>query len=118
MSGSKFETQREKTYGGKWSSSEAYSVSISCDALNCVESQALIPKASQQHPVQLQQSSTQKPLPPSANATTTPTDRIITMSSQRKQSTSPSLQRSNEMEKAEASQTFYSSDYNSQTTSS
>jgi len=30
MSGSKFERQREKTHGGKWASSEAYSVSISC----------------------------------------------------------------------------------------
>ena len=118
--GSKFERQREKTHGGKRASSDAYSVSITCDALNYVKSQALNPKASQQHmhPVQPQQSSTQKPHPPNATPPTKPADQIITMSSQRKQSTSPSLQQSKEMEKAEASQTFYSSDYNSQAPSS
>ena len=95
-----------------------YSVSITCDALNCVESQALNPKASQQHPVQPQQASTQKPRPPNATPTTKLSDQIIIMSSRRKQSTSPSLQQSKEMEKAEASQIFYSSDYNSQAPSS
>ena len=81
--------------------SEAYSVSITCDAL---ESQALNPKASQQHPVQPQQASTQKPRSPNATPTTKPSDQIIIMSSRRKQSTSPSLQQSKEMEKAEAMQ--------------
>ena len=97
---------------------EAYSVSITCDALNCVESQALNPKASQQHPAQPQQASTQKPRPPNATPTTKPSDQIIIMSSRRKQSTSPSPQQSKEMEKAEASQIFHSSDYNSQAPSS
>ena len=74
MSGNKFERQQEKTHGGKRASSEAYSVSITCNALNCVKSQALNPKASQQHPVQLLQSSTQKPRPPNATPTTKPAD--------------------------------------------
>ena len=38
--GSKFEKQREKTHGGKSASSEAYSVSITCDTSNCIQSQA------------------------------------------------------------------------------
>ena len=101
-SGDKFERQREKTHGGKWASIEAYSVSIT----------------SQQHPLQPQQSSTQKPHPPNATPTTKPADQIITMSSRRKQSTSPSLQQSKEIEKPEASQKFYASDYNSQAPSS
>ena len=118
MWGNTIERQREKSHGGKWASSKAYSVSITCDALNSVKSQALNQKAPQQHLVQSQQSSTQKPRPSNATSTTTPVDQIITMSSQRKQSTSPSLQQSKEMEKAEACQTLYSSDHNSQAPSS
>ena len=58
--GCKFEKQREKTHGGKSASSEAYSVSIMCDTSNCIQSQAPNQEASQQLPVQPQQSTTQK----------------------------------------------------------
>ena len=103
MLGSKFEKQRWKTHGGKSASSEAYSVSIMCDTSNCIQSQAPNQEASLQLPVQPQQSTTQKSH--LANATSTPisADRHITMSSQRLQSTSPSLHQPKEMDKAEAS---------------
>ena len=116
--GSKFEKQREKMHGGKSASSEAYSVSFMCDTSNCIQSHAPYQEASQQLPVQPQQSSTQK----SHSANTTPTtisaDQHITMSGRRLQSTSPSLLQPKELEKAEASQKFYSTDYNSQAPSS
>ena len=115
--GSKFEKQREKTHGGKSASSEAYSVSITCDTSNCVHSQAPYQKASQQLPIRLQQSATQKSHLANATPTTISADQHITMSSLRLQSTSP-LHHPKEMGKAEASQKFYSIDYNSQAPSS
>ena len=118
--GSKFEKQREKTHGGKLASSEAYSVSIMCDTSNCIQSQAPNQEASQQLPVQPQQSSTQKSHPANATPTTISADQHITMSSRRLRSTSPSLHQPKELEKAEASQKFYSidHDYNSRAPSS
>ena len=116
--GSMFEKQQEKTHGGKLASSEAYSVSIMCDTSNCVHSQAPNQKASQQLLIQLQQSTTQKLHLANATPTTISTDQHITMSSRRLQSTSPSLHQPKEIRKAEASQKFYSIDYNSQALSS
>ena len=116
--GSKFEKQREKMHGGKSASSEAYSVSFTCDTSNCIQSQAPNQEVSQQLPVQTQQSSTQKLHPANATPTTISADQHITMSGRRLQSTSPSLLQPKELEKAEASQKFYSTDYNSQAPSS
>ena len=101
-------------------SSEAYSVSITCDTSNCIQSQAPNQEASQQLPVQPQQSSTQKSHPTNATPTTISADQHITMSSRRLRSTSPSLHQPKELEEAEASQKFYSidHDYNSQAPSS
>ena len=115
--GCKFEKQREKTHGGKSASSEAYSVSIMCDTSNCIQSQVPNQEASQQLPIQPQQSTTQKSHLANATPTTISADQHITMSSQRLQSTSPSLHQPKVMEKAEASQKF-SIDYNSQAPSS
>ena len=117
-SGSKFEKHQEKNHGGKLTNNEAYSVSITCGASNCVKAQAHNQKVSQQHLVQPQQSTTQKPRPANAVPTAKPTDQYITMSSRRQQSTSPSQQQTKEMEKAEVGQKFYSSDYNSRAPSS
>ena len=116
--GSKFEKQRVKTHGGKSASSEAYSVSSTCDTSNCIQSQAPNQEVSQRLQVQPQQSSTQKSHIANATPTTMSADQHITMSSRRLQSTSPSRHHPKEMEKAEASQTFYSIDYNSQAPSS
>ena len=118
MLGSKFEKQRVKTHGGKSASSEAYSVFSTCDTSNCIQNQASNQEASQQLPEQPQQSSTQKSHIANATPTTISANQHITMSSRRLQSTSPSLHHPNEMEKVEASQTFYSIDYNSQAPSS
>ena len=112
--GSKFEKQREKTLGGKSASSEAYSVSIMCDTSNCIQSQVSNQEASQQLPVQPQQSSTQKSHPANATPTTISADQHITMSSGRLQLTSPSLLQPIELEKAEASQNCFSIDCNAQ----
>ena len=116
--GSKFEKQRVKTHGGKSASSEAYSVSGMCDTSNCIQSQAPNQEVSRQLPVQPQQSSTQKLHIANATPTTISADQHITMGSRRRQSISPSLHHPKEMEKAEASQTFHSFDYNSQAPSS
>ena len=116
--GSKFEKQREKTLGGKSASSEAYSVSIMCDTSNCIQSQVSNQEASQQLPVQPQQSSTQKSHPANATPTTISADQHITMSSGRLQLTSPSLLQPIELEKAEASQNCFSIDCNAQASSS
>ena len=105
-------------YNTKSASSETCSVSITCDTSNCVQSQASNQKASLQPLVQPQQSTTQKSHLANASSTTIPVDQHITMNSRRLQSTSPSLQQPKEMEKAKASQKFYSIAYNSRTPSS
>ena len=85
-----------------------------------MQSQAPNQEASQQLPVQPQQSSTQKSQHANATPTTISTDQHISMSSRRLRSTSPSLHQPKELEEAEASQKFYSidHDYNSQAPSS
>ena len=95
--GSKFEKQQERNHGEQLASSETYSISITCDASNRVKSQALNQKASQQHPVQPQHSTTQKPRPANTTPTTKPADQYITMSSRKQQSTSPSLRQTTEI---------------------
>ena len=116
--GSKFEKQREKMHGGKSASSEAYSVSSTCDTSNCTQSQDPNQEASQRLPVQPQQSTTLKSHIANATPITISADQHITMSSQRLQSTSPYLHHSREMEKVEASQTFHFIGYSSQAPSS
>ena len=57
-------------------------VSIMCDTSNCIQSQVPNQEASQQLPVQSQQSSTQKSHPANATPTTISADQHITMSMQ------------------------------------
>ena len=113
-SGNKYDKHQERSHGGKPTSNDVQfnsSVSPSFGSATGAKTQSHNQKVPQQQ-AQPQQLTMQKSRPANPSATTKPSDQYTTMTSRKQPVQPPSQQQSKETERIDASQKFYSGDYN------